>query len=577
MNEDFKNLESPDEIKLLKYPDNIRQRIGMYLSGNDSTDTLLREIIDNATDECQHTADTIVIDRNCNGFVLVADNGRGIPIQPAAEPLNGVTVTQAELSICTLHSGSKFTDNKSATIGQNGVGSAAVNAVSEDYILLSHITPLNYDKSTEDVFKLWESSGPRSKKDLFYVIWYKKGYKYFEGAAKKSDIEKTLFGKKFDKELPTGMSTIVLFKPDPEIFSPEAMKMNIPVQNLQYFLLIQEKFYKKKVNINVEGTIMNASGFNGYDFEIMKRLIPADTSMNEYIDVYISFSGDKALSSKECYGSVNGLTVDSGVHVSYVEDCFAKALKETYGIKHRYITTGLKLVVVALASETVFSSQTKEKLKAFAKVKPSDFDPLIKEFQKVFRKNPEYWQEYVDSLNYLADSMRNLGAAEKADKIMQEAAGRNMYKNKAEMVEGFSDATAGPSERWNCECFICEGLSPCGSLKAARPNTKYLAAIPLRGKLLNVKDSTADKAMDNREIYTIFRVIGLGIDINNVTTGCKTPEEAYEKIKKYSRYGKIIVATDADEDSNKESHYIEIYRSKLCCCGEPLRATNTEV
>jgi DNA gyrase/topoisomerase IV subunit B len=127
---------------------------------------------------------------------------------------------------------------------------------------------------------------------------------------------------------------------------------------------------------------------------------------------------------------------------------------------------------------------------------------------------------------------------------MQEAAGRNMYKNKADMVEGFSDATAGPNERWECECFICEGLSPCGSLKAARPNTKYLAAIPLRGKLLNVKDSSADKAMSNREIYTIFRVIGLGIDINNVTTGSKSPEEAYERIKKYSRYGKIIIATD---------------------------------
>ena len=552
MNEDFNNLEKPDEIRLLKYPDNIRQRIGMYLSGNDSTDTLLREIIDNATDECQHTADLIYIDRNCNGFAMVADNGRGIPILPAAEPHNGVTVTQAELSICTLHSGSKFTDNKSATIGQNGVGSAAVNAVSEDYILLSRITPLNFDKSIPDVFNLWNAMGPRSKKDLFYFVWYKKGYKFSEGAARKIDIEKMLFGKQYEKELPTGMSTIVLFKPDPEIFSPEARKMNIPIQNLQYFLLIQEKFYRKKVNINIEGSIINASGFKGYDFEIIKRIIPADTSLNEYIDVYVSISGDKELSSKETFGSVNGLTVDSGVHISYVEDCFSKALKEAFGIKHRYITTGLKMVVVTLASETVFSSQTKEKLKAFAKVKPSDFEPLTREFQRLFRKYPEYWQAYVDSLNYLADSMRNLGAAEKAGKIMEEAAGRNMYKSKADMVDGFADATAGPNERWDCEIFLCEGLSPCGSLKAARPSTKYLSCLPLRGRTANVKDFNADRALENKELYTIFRVIGLGIDVNNVTTGCKTPGEAYEKVKKYSRYGKIIIATDADEDLNKK-------------------------
>ena len=516
----------------------------MYLSGNDSTDTLLREIIDNATDECQHTADLIYIDRNCNGFAMVADNGRGIPILPASEPHNGVTVTQAELSICTLHSGSKFTDNKSATIGQNGVGSAAVNAVSEDYILLSRITPLNYDKSIPNVYDLWNAMGPRSKKDLFYFIWYKKGYKYLEGAARKVDIEKMLFGRQYEKELPSGMSTIVLFKPDPEIFSPEARKMNIPIQNLQYFLLIQEKFYKKKVNINIEGSIINASGFKGYDFEIIKRIIPADTSLNEYIDVYVSISGDKELSSKETFGSVNGLTVDSGVHISYVEDCFTKALKDAYGIKHRYITTGLKMVVIALASETVFSSQTKEKLKAFAKVKPSDFEPLTREFQRLFRKYPEYWQNYVDSLNYLADSMRNLGAAEKAGKIMEEAAGRNMYKNKADMVEGFSDATAGPSERWNCSIYLTEGLSAGGSLKLARKTPKYDAVLPVFGRVKNVKNDTADSALANKEIYAIFRAIGLGIDINNVTTGCNSPEEAYEKIKKNSRYGKIIIATD---------------------------------
>ena len=116
------------------------------------------------------------------------------------------------------------------------------------------------------------------------------------------------------------------------------------------------------------------------------------------------------------------------------------------------------------------------------------------------------------------------------------------------MIEGLSDATAGPAERWSCEAFIVEGLSPGGSLKAARKNTKYAAVIPLRGKVKNVSESNADQMMDNRELFTIFRVIGLGIDVNNVTTGCQTAEEAYERIKRYSRFGKIIIATDADED-----------------------------
>ena len=201
-----------------------------------------------------------------------------------------------------------------------------------------------------------------------------------------------------------------------------------------------------------------------------------------------------------------------------------------------------------MASEVTFASQTKEKLKNFVKVGMTDFAPVIKDFQKVFKKDNEYWSEYVDKLNFLADSMKSLSASDKAQKIIEDAAGRGLYKAKGEMIDGFSDATAGPGDRWNCEVFLTEGLSPSGSLKAARKSTKYIAVIPLRGKVKNVKDSSADQMMDNKELFTIFKMVGLGIDINNVTKGCQSPEEAYEQIKKYARYGKIIIATDADED-----------------------------
>lgn len=721
MSEEFKNLERADDIKLLKFPDSVRQRIGMYLGGTDaeSINNLLREIIDNSIDECQKTADKVFIDRNFNGFNIVADNGRGISIEYNKDAPG---IISADLSISTLHSGSKFTDNKSNTSGQNGVGSSAVNAVSQDYILLSKITPLNFDKSLKEVYDLWNSCGPRSKKDLFYIVWYKKGIKYFEGAAKKSEIEKQLFGHLGTwKEIPSGMSTIVMFNPDPELFT-ETTRMDIPIQNLQYSLLIQEKFYKKKVSILVEGNEMNSSGFSGYRHEFIKQIIPEDTSMNEKIDLFISFEVDPELGNKDTCGSINSLKVDHGVHLNYVEDCFTKALKEQFGIKHKYLSNGLRLCVVALAAEVTFASQTKEKLKNFTKVKPSDFSPLIKEFQKIFRKDAEYWETHVGKLNYLAESMKSLSASEKAQKIIDSASGNSMYRSKADMVPGFSDATAGNSDRWGCELFLCftgdikvkvvkgdsifsiwskasfesgwddisfydlekefnssssermsyftmttceindktrliiakpskilavkkintveklahikiikdctehiikctpdhkflvkkeddsfeyieaqslvfgnnlvgvddfgvvvgldiidceptdvyclevsdpehnfllsagvfakncEGLAAGGSLKAGRKGTLRHAILPLRGKVKNVKDSTADQMMDNKELFTIFKVLGLGIDANNVTHGCKTPEEAFEKIKKHARYGKICIATDADED-----------------------------
>ena len=719
MSEDFKNLKKADDIKLLKFPDSVRQRIGMYLGGTDaeSINNLLREIIDNSIDECHHTADKIFIDRNFNGLNIVADNGRGISIEYNKDAPG---IISADLSISTLHSGSKFTDNKDFTVGQNGVGSASVCACSEDYILLSKITPLNYDKSLKEVYDLWESCGPRSKKDLFYIVWYKKGIKYFEGAAKKSVIEKKLFGHLGTwREIPSGMSTVVLFNPDPELFT-ETTEMSIPINNLQYFLLIQEKFFKKQVSILADGVEMNNSGFSGYKYEFIKQIIPEDTSMNEMINIFVSFEVDPELGTKETCGSVNSLKVDHGVHISYLEDCFTKALKEQYNIKHRYLVNGLRMCVVALASEVTFASQTKEKLKNFTKVKPSDFAPLVKEFQKVFRRDPEYWETHVGKLNYLAESMKSLSAVEKAQKIIDGASGSSMYRSKAEMIPGFSDATAGPSDRWNCELFLCftgdtkvkvvkgnslvsiwgkasyesgwedisfdnlekefnnsedmhfyamttceindktryitarpaeilavkkikttnrlahikiikdctehiikctpdhkflvknednsfeyieaeslafgndlvgvdsfgvvvgleiinceptdvyclevnnpehnfllssgiftkncEGLSPGGALKAGRKGTMKHAVLPLRGKVKNVKDSTAEEMMDNKELFTLFKVVGLGIDVNNVTQGCKSPEEAFEKIKKHARYGKICIATDADED-----------------------------
>lgn len=544
---DNKNLEKADEIKLLKFPDSVRQRIGMYLGGTDaeSVGNLLREIIDNSVDECHYTADKIFIDRNFNGFNIVADNGRGISIEYNKDAPG---IISADLSISSLHSGSKFTDNKTSTVGQNGVGSSAVCACSEDYILMSKITPLNFDKSLKEVYDLWNSCGPRSKKDLFYIVWYKKGIKFYEGAHKKSDIERRLFGHLGSwREIPSGMSTIVMFNPDPELFT-ETTEMNIPLQNLQYFLLIQEKFYGKKVNLLVDGVEMDHSGFSGYRYEFLKQIIPEDRSMNEEINLFVSFEVDPELGSKELMGSVNSLKVDSGVHLTYVEDCFTKALKDQFGIKHRYLSNGLRLCVIALASEVTFASQTKEKLKNFTKVKPSDFSPIIKEFQKIFKKDLEYWEEHVGKLNYLAESMKSLSAVEKAQKIIDGNSGNSMYKSKADMVQGFSDATAGANERWDCELMLTEGLSPAGSLKAGRKGTKYHAVMPLRGKVKNVKDSSAEQMMDNKEFFTIFKVIGLGIDVNNVTHGCKSPEEAYEKIKKHARYGKICIATDADED-----------------------------
>ena len=198
--------------------------------------------------------------------------------------------------------------------------------------------------------------------------------------------------------------------------------------------------------------------------------------------------------------------------------------------------------VIMLVEDPVYDSQIKSRLRSISKVKVSDFQEITKDFIKIFRKNEDYWLSHVTRLNALAESYRSIGAIEKAQKMIDSVTGNNAFRSKQEYVDGFSDATS--NDRWNCELFITEGLSASGGLKAGRKSPQHHAVLPLRGKILNVKDSTVDEALANKEIFTLLKVIGLGIDANNVTTGCKTREEAYEKIRRYSRYGKICIATD---------------------------------
>lgn len=426
----------------------------------------------------------------------------------------------------------------------HGVGSACTCALSEQYILLSKITQDNYDKSIPEVKQLWESQGPRSKKDLFYIVVYENyGNLTFEGAMKLSDVNK-----KLGVNLPTGMSTMVLFKlgttyvPDPRVV--------IPYDNLNYFLLIMKEFYKRKVTVIANGKNMTAADLDIYKYKIIKTIIPEDTSKNSEVKVLIYFDVDPEMSNKSSYGSVNGLVVNTGQHLNYVEACFDQAIRAEYKITHKYTMNGFKSCVVLLAEVISFDSQTKVRLKSIGKVKQSDFTgALVKEFIKIFRSNPDYWQEHVDRLNTIYNSMRSFSAAEKAQKMIDDAQGRNMFKSRVELIEGFSDATG--KNRWDCELFLCEGLSPAGSLKSGRHNTQFHAVLPLRGKILSVLDKTVDQALDNKEIHTIFKVIGLGMDVNNVTKDAKSFEEAYELIKKYSRYGKIVIAVDADPDGEQ--------------------------
>lgn len=424
-------------------------------------------------------------------------------------------------------------------------GSSCTNALSEKFVVLSRVTKDNYNKSIPDVKSVWDSYGPRSKGDIFYYLEYNKGYKVKETAGKLHDLEKLIFGDKYKNQLPEGYNTYILFKPDKEIF--ESVKSKLPTKNLEYFMLIQEKFYKKNVNVILNGQSI-AGNYPRYKYEVCKTITPADTSFNKKVGFYMTFEVDPNLGSRDTMASCNGLCTDQGHHVQIAEVCFKDALIRNYNMTHNYLLNGLRMVVVVLFQEGVFDSQTKVRLKSIVKVKSSDFEEVTKELVKVFRSDPEYWDLHAQRLNAYAESMVSLSTMDRIKKDLMKSVTAGNMKGKAFLPDKLSDATAGSKDRMKCELFLTEGNSAGGSLKSGRKSTQWHAVMPLKGRTMNTIGKTVEQMLDNKELNTIFQSIGLGVDSYNIASEAKTKEEKWEIIQKHARYGKIIISTDADDD-----------------------------
>jgi len=542
---------SDGHISLQKFPESVRKHVGLFLGSNlkDGVQTALREVIDNSTDEVgSGHGDTVHVSNDFNGFCYVADNSdRGIPIRISVDDPNK---TEALLAITELHSSSKFTVGEIGRVGTHGVGEACTQACSSKFYMLVRVGEHNWKGSIPEVEEAWKSVGPRQKNELYYIIACEKGYKVFEGCMLLKDIEKRMFkGVKGFTTIPRGMTTLVFFKLDPEVFEGD-LKPEIPYINLNYFLLIQQRFFgKKKVKVLVDGEPLKCN-FKPFKFEVATTIKPKDPdSLNKEVGVYLTLEADPELgkTDKDMFASVNGLDCKTGFHVNLAKAALKSAIRSQYKITHEDALQGLKFGTIILANECIFSSQTKESLRSITKVKMEDFNPLVKEIEKVFKKNPDYWDLHFEKVNQFWDAHRNIGALEKAQKMMDSSSGSSFYKSRSGLVKGFSDATC--SDRTKCSLFICEGDSPAGSLKSGRRSvggSLMESVLPLRGKVLNVSDVDINRALENKEISTIFSVIGVGIQEKNVTSECKTWEEAHEALRKHSRFSQICIACDAD-------------------------------
>ena len=478
---------SDEDIKTLDWMEHIRRRPGMYLGkladGNSADDgiyVLLKEVLDNSIDEYMmgfgKTIEVIVEE----GTVSVRDYGRGIPLGKVVDVSS------------KMNTGAKY-DSKAfkKSVGLNGVGIKAVNALSSYFLITS----------------------------------------YRDGECKRVEYSKAVITEECDiqpTDEPNGTSTY--FIPDKDIF-----------KNYEYKDEFIEPLLKNYVFLNSGLTIL----YNGKKFYSRHGLVdllnenmtteplyPIIHLTGEDIEVVITHSNQYG---EEYYSFVNGQhTTQGGTHLSAFKEAIGRVIKEYYNKNFEYadIRAGIVAAISIKVEEPVFESQTKTKLgsKDMGPDGPtvakfiSDF--LKKELDNYLHKDAETSDILLKKIQ---DSEKERKAIAGVTKLARERAKKaNLHNKKLRDCRIHLNDSKGDKTEETC-IFITEGDSASGSITKSRdPN--FQAVFSLRGKPLNSYGLTKKIVYENEE----FNLLQAALNIEDGLDGL--------------RYNKVIIATDADVD-----------------------------
>ena len=498
---------SAQSIQVLKGLEAVRRRPGMYIgsTGPDGLHHLVYEVVDNSIDEalagyCRHVR--VLIEQG--NQIRVEDDGRGIPVDMHTEE----NLTALELVMTRLHAGGKF-DKKSYQVsgGLHGVGVSVVNALSE-----------------------WCDV-----------------YVHRDGTIYHQKYERGLPSSKLETQGPTDRSgTIVVFRPDPEIFDTLDFSFDVLSKRLR-----ELAFLNKGIRIEIEDRRLPTVKSHDFKFEggvrefvqylnknkgaIQKEPIHLEATREDVImEVAIEYNEGY---NENIFSFVNNInTREGGTHLIGFKSALTRTLndflrksklakKVDESLTGDDVREGLTAVISVKVQNPQFEGQTKAKL-GNSEVKGIVESQVNESLTAIFDENPKMVERVLEKC-VLAAKARS--AARKA---------RELTRRKS-----FLESTGLPGKLADCserdprkaEVYIVEGDSAGGSAKQGR-DRGFQAILPLWGKMLNVEKTRIDKVLSNDKLQPIIATLGTGIGTNFDITKL--------------RYHKIIIMADADVDGS---------------------------
>ncbi|MCE5227574.1 MAG: ATP-binding protein, partial [Porphyromonadaceae bacterium] len=455
-----------DDIRTLDWMEHIRRRPGMYIGklgdgsyADDGIYVLLKEVLDNSIDEYMMGYGKSIEVTVEEGSVTVRDYGRGVPLGKVIDVSS------------KMNTGAKY-DSKAfkKSVGLNGVGIKAVNALSSYFLITSHR----------------------------------------DGECKRVEFSKAVITEESDI-VPTSEAngTMVYFVPDKEIF-----------KDYEYKSEFIESLLKNYVFLNSGLTIV----FNGKKFHSKNGLVdllnenmtteplyPIIHLQGEDIEVVITHSNQYG---EEYYSFVNGQhTTQGGTHLSTFREAVSRVIKEFYTKNFEYsdIRAGIVAAISIKVEEPVFESQTKTKLGS-RDIGPGGptvakfiGDFLKKELDNYLHKDPET----ADALLHkIMDSEKERKAIAGVTKLARERAKKaNLHNKKLRDCRVHLSDPKGDLTEESC-LFITEGDSASGSITKSRdPNLQ--AVFSLRGKPLNSFGLTKKIVYENEEFNLLQAALNI--------------------------------------------------------------------